>query len=117
MGRSCRLFPSPYPQGNWQPAGLQFEDVQFAAADGTPLRTFVGHTGLVDGTLELVDGRFLSWVGQFYYGEDHALRLWTANGTPLAVFYGDAPITCCVLSRDEFRATCPALYHKEETFE
>lgn len=29
--------PSRYPQGDWKPAGLQFQDVSFAAADGTQL--------------------------------------------------------------------------------
>lgn len=29
--------PSPYPQGDWKPAGLRFQDIAFAAADGTQL--------------------------------------------------------------------------------
>ncbi len=29
--------PSRFPQGDWKPAGLQFQDVSFAAADGTQL--------------------------------------------------------------------------------
>jgi fermentation-respiration switch protein FrsA (DUF1100 family) len=31
------FFPSKYPQGNWKPAGLDFEDAWFSAADGTRL--------------------------------------------------------------------------------
>jgi fermentation-respiration switch protein FrsA (DUF1100 family) len=31
------FFPSRYPQGNWKPAGLTFEDVWFNAQDGTRL--------------------------------------------------------------------------------
>jgi fermentation-respiration switch protein FrsA (DUF1100 family) len=31
------FFPSKYPEGNWKPAGLAFEDVWFSAADGTRL--------------------------------------------------------------------------------
>lgn len=31
------FFPSRYPHGDWNPAGLEFEDAQFAAPDGTPL--------------------------------------------------------------------------------
>lgn len=31
------FFPSRYPQGDWNPAGLKFEDAQFTASDGTPL--------------------------------------------------------------------------------
>jgi fermentation-respiration switch protein FrsA (DUF1100 family) len=32
------IFPAPrYPAGDWDPVGLQFEDVYFAAADGTRL--------------------------------------------------------------------------------
>ncbi len=31
------FVPAPYPQGNWRPAGLTFEDVWFAAEDGTRL--------------------------------------------------------------------------------
>ncbi|HEY1601418.1 MAG TPA: alpha/beta hydrolase [Pirellulales bacterium] len=34
---SLIFFPSPYPEGNWQPRHLQFEDAWFAAADGTQL--------------------------------------------------------------------------------
>jgi fermentation-respiration switch protein FrsA (DUF1100 family) len=30
-------FPSPYPDGNWNPTGLDFEDAWFQSADGTPL--------------------------------------------------------------------------------
>lgn len=29
--------PSKYPKGNWRPTGLQFEDANFASADGTAL--------------------------------------------------------------------------------
>ena len=29
--------PSPFPQGNWNPKGLHFEDAHFTAADGTSL--------------------------------------------------------------------------------
>ena len=32
------IFPAPrYPAGDWEPAGLQFEDVYFTAEDGTAL--------------------------------------------------------------------------------
>lgn len=31
------FFPTKHPHGDWNPAGLQFRDVFFAAADGTPL--------------------------------------------------------------------------------
>lgn len=34
---SLIFFPSRYPEGNWQPADLQFEDAWFAASDGTRL--------------------------------------------------------------------------------
>jgi len=34
---SLIFIPSPYPEGDWQPVGLRFEDVQFSSADGTPL--------------------------------------------------------------------------------
>ena len=30
-------FPVAYPEGDWKPGGLQFEDAWFAAADGTQL--------------------------------------------------------------------------------
>jgi uncharacterized protein len=30
-------FPSVYPEGDWRPAGLKFEDAWFQAADGTQL--------------------------------------------------------------------------------
>ncbi len=31
------FFPSKYPTGNWQPTDLKFQDVNFAAEDGTKL--------------------------------------------------------------------------------
>jgi uncharacterized protein len=31
------FFPSKYPQGDWKPASLEFEDVYFQAEDGTKL--------------------------------------------------------------------------------
>lgn len=34
---SLIFFPSPYPNGDWQPAGLGQEEVYFQAADGTRL--------------------------------------------------------------------------------
>ena len=34
---SLIYFPSPYPEGDWQPAGLNFEDAWFQSADGTRL--------------------------------------------------------------------------------
>jgi hypothetical protein len=35
--KSLVFFPSRFPQGNWHPADLQFEDAWFAAVDGTRL--------------------------------------------------------------------------------
>lgn len=34
---SLIFFPSKYPRGDWEPAGLDFEDVHFQSADGTKL--------------------------------------------------------------------------------
>jgi fermentation-respiration switch protein FrsA (DUF1100 family) len=34
------FYPSKYPEGDWQPAGLVFEDVWFRAADGTRLHAW-----------------------------------------------------------------------------
>lgn len=34
---SLVYFPSKYPEGDWQPIGLQFEDAWFTSADGTRL--------------------------------------------------------------------------------
>jgi fermentation-respiration switch protein FrsA (DUF1100 family) len=35
------MFPaSRYPEGNWEPAGLKFEDVEFTADDGTKLHSW-----------------------------------------------------------------------------
>jgi fermentation-respiration switch protein FrsA (DUF1100 family) len=41
---SLIFFPSPYPEGNWQPAGLSVEDAWFQASDGTRLHGwYVAH--------------------------------------------------------------------------
>ena len=37
LERSLVFAPSPYPEGNWRPEGLVFEDAWFTAADGTRL--------------------------------------------------------------------------------
>jgi fermentation-respiration switch protein FrsA (DUF1100 family) len=44
LERSLVYQPSKYPQGNWQPIGLDFEDAHFTAADGTKLHGwFLSH--------------------------------------------------------------------------
>ena len=44
MENSLLFFPTKYPDGDWQPPGLQFEDAWFQAADGTKLHGwFVPH--------------------------------------------------------------------------
>jgi hypothetical protein len=37
LEKSLVFVPSPYPNGNWNPAGLAFEDAWFQSADGTQL--------------------------------------------------------------------------------
>ena len=37
MERSAIFQPARYPEGNWHPAAVQFEDAHFASADGTRL--------------------------------------------------------------------------------
>jgi hypothetical protein len=44
LEESVVFHPSRYPEGNWQPAGLQFEDAWFRSEDGTKLHGwFVPH--------------------------------------------------------------------------
>jgi uncharacterized protein len=44
LEESVVFHPSRYPEGNWQPDGLQFEDAWFRAEDGTKLHGwFVPH--------------------------------------------------------------------------
>jgi hypothetical protein len=35
--QSLVFFPTCYPDGNWHPSDLTFEDAEFRAADGTKL--------------------------------------------------------------------------------
>ncbi|HEY2883297.1 MAG TPA: alpha/beta hydrolase [Pirellulales bacterium] len=37
LENSLLFFPSKYPEGDWHPAGIKFEDVWFNAADGVKL--------------------------------------------------------------------------------
>ena len=37
LEESLIFFPSKYPEGDWRPWGLSFEDAWFQAADGTKL--------------------------------------------------------------------------------
>jgi fermentation-respiration switch protein FrsA (DUF1100 family) len=37
LENSLTYFPAKYPAGDWEPAGLKFEDAWFTAADGTKL--------------------------------------------------------------------------------
>jgi len=46
-------------------------------AGGMLLRTLAGHTDIVNGAVQLRDGRILSW------SKDNTLRLWQPNGTPI----------------------------------
>ena len=42
---SLIYFPSPYPDGDWEPGGLDFEDAYFPSADGTRLHGwYVAHS-------------------------------------------------------------------------
>ena len=34
---SLIFFPTKYPEGNWEPWGITWEDASFAAADGTQI--------------------------------------------------------------------------------
>ena len=44
LERSLLFFPTKFPDGDWKPAGLVFEDAAFKAADGTRLHGwFVPH--------------------------------------------------------------------------
>ena len=53
------------------------------SAGGEPLVVLEGHESFVSGTLELQDGRILSWAR-----EEKVLRLWSAGGESLAVLEG-----------------------------
>jgi fermentation-respiration switch protein FrsA (DUF1100 family) len=35
LERKMIYYPAPYPQGDWQPANLQYEEADFESADGT----------------------------------------------------------------------------------
>ena len=37
LDKALLFFPSKYPEGNWKPEGLQFEDAWFNAKDGPRL--------------------------------------------------------------------------------
>jgi WD40 repeat protein len=67
------------PKG-WQP----MHEPTHHQAGGHLLRTLRGHEGAVEGALELRDGRLLSWSW------DETLRLWAADGAPLATLRGHA---------------------------
>jgi WD40 repeat protein len=52
--------------------------------DGVSLAVLEGHAGVVNGALELADGRLLSW------SDDKNVRLWSEDGVPLTVLEGRA---------------------------
>src|SRR5262249_36018291 len=57
------------------------------AADSALLRVLSGHTGAVNGALELKNECLLSWadgVGN----QDYTVRLWSAQGQPLVLLSG-----------------------------
>lgn len=60
--------------------------------NGAELTTLSVHRGSIFGANVLLDGRILSW------SEDSTIRLWSSSGQPLTAFYGDAPITCCLVT-------------------
>lgn len=54
---SSRVFqPSRYPEGNWGPAGFEFEDVWFQAADGTRLNGWYCHAEKPNAVLLVAHG-------------------------------------------------------------
>jgi len=56
-------------------------------AGGMMLRT-MKHEDIVRGAIQLRDGRILSWAGSNVFSKDNTLRLWDADGSPLATLTG-----------------------------
>jgi WD40 repeat protein len=80
LNDEVRAFTDTIPvwQPGLYPANFDSEYVTHEQAGGFLLRTLEGHSELVSGALALTDGRILS--SSF----DSTIRLWTADGAPLA---------------------------------
>src|SRR5262249_1743161 len=80
---------------SWEAGALSGDyTLHLWSGSGTPLARLQGHSQSVSDALELADGRLLS------LSQDGTLRVWASDGSPLSVFYADAPITCCTLLSD-----------------
>ena len=65
-------------------------------AGGALLRTLEGHTGGINGAIQLKDGRILSWSHNFDF-HDSPLHLWKEDGTLLAILEGHTDYIHCAM--------------------
>jgi len=82
LEESLIFFPSPYPEGNWRPGGLKFEDVEFAAADGTALHGWYLPHPTPRGVVLFCHGN----AGNITHREEILRRLHNITGATVFIF-------------------------------
>jgi fermentation-respiration switch protein FrsA (DUF1100 family) len=82
LENSLIFFPSPYPQGNWRPVGLEFEDADFSAADGTPLHGWYVPHAKPRGVVLFCHGN----AGNITHREEILRRLHNVTGVTVFIF-------------------------------
>jgi fermentation-respiration switch protein FrsA (DUF1100 family) len=79
---SMIFIPSPYPEGNWHPVGLRFEDVHFSSADGTPLHGWYLPHEKARGAVLFCHGN----AGNITHREEILSRLHDVSGVTVFIF-------------------------------
>jgi len=79
---SLIFVPSPYPEGNWRPPGLRFEDVEFPSDDGTPLHGWYVPHEKACGAVLFCHGN----AGNITHREEILYRLHEVSGVTVFIF-------------------------------
>lgn len=82
LENSLIFFPAPYPAGNWRPRGLQFEDAEFTASDGTLLHGWYVPHPKPRGAILFCHGN----AGNITHREDILRRLHRVTGVSVLIF-------------------------------
>jgi hypothetical protein len=79
---SLIFFPARYPEGDWHPAGLEFEDVFFPSTDGTPLHGWYVPRKEPRGVVLFCHGN----AGNITHREEIIRRLRDVSGATVFIF-------------------------------
>ncbi len=82
LENSLIFFPARYPEGDWRPAGLEFEDVFFQSGEGTPLHGWYVPCKTPRGVVLFCHGN----AGNITHREEIIRRLRDVSGVTVFIF-------------------------------